>query len=118
MVSEGVVYILQCNEGKYYVGWSENIEDRIVSHFTGEGSEWTKRHKAEKVIDVRSGGKLLEKCVTLEYMCLKGWQNVRGAAWTACDLKSPPVSLRKSKPALTDSVFYDESNNIKKENGT
>ena len=80
-----------------------------MSHFTGEGSEWTKRHKAEKIIDIRSGGKLLEKCVTLEYMCLKGWNNVRGGPWTACDLKSPPVALRKGKPPLTESVFYDES---------
>ena len=107
-MSDGVVYVLQLKDGNYYIGWSENIEDRIVSHFTGAGSEFTKKHPPEKVLDVRAGGKLLEKLVTLEMMCQKGWQNVRGGPWTATDLKSPPVALRKSKAPPCDSVFYED----------
>ena len=105
----GVVYVLQLKDGNYYVGWSENVEDRIVAHFTGGGSEWTKKYAPEKVLDIREGGKLLEKLVTLEYMIKYGWEKTRGGPWTACDLKSPPVALRKSKePPLCDSTFYEE----------
>ena len=107
-MSEGVVYVLQLKDNNFYVGWSENIEDRVVAHFMGGGAEWTKKHPPEKVLDVRAGGKLLEKLVTLEMMCQKGWQNVRGGPWTACELKSPPVALRKSKTPQSESSFYEE----------
>ena len=95
-MEEGNIYVLQLKDSKFYVGWSENIEDRIVAHFSNEGSEWTKKHTPEKVIEVRPGGKLLEKLVTIEYMVKKGWDSVRGGPWTACALKSAPVCMRKS----------------------
>ena len=95
-MEDGIVYVLQLKDCKFYVGWSENIEDRIVAHFSGEGSEWTKKHSPEKIIEVRHGGKLLEKLVTIEYMVKKGWENVRGGPWTACALKSAPVCMRRS----------------------
>ena len=110
-MTDGVVYVLQLKDGNYYIGWSDNIEDRIVSHFTGAGSEWTKKHPPEKVLDVRPGGKLLEKLVTLEYMIKYEWQHVRGGPWTACELKYPPVALRKSKAPLCESTFYEEIKN-------
>ncbi len=107
-MSDGVVYVLQLKDNHFYVGWSENIEDRVVDHFMGGGAEWTKKHPPEKVLDVRAGGKLLEKLVTLEYMIKYLWQNVRGGPWTATDLKSPPVALRKAKAPPCDSTFYEE----------
>ena len=106
-MAEGVVYVLQLKQGKYYVGFSENIENRIVDHFIEEGAEWTKKYPPEKVLDVREGGKLLEKLVTLEFMCKFDWQNVRGGPWTACDLKSPPVALRRDKKQQCLTAFYD-----------
>ena len=110
-MAEAYIYILQLKDNKYYVGFSENLEDRIVSHFSGDGSEWTKRHVPEKIIDVRSGGKILEKMVTLEFMCKFGWQNVRGGPWTACDLKNSPVCLRKSNQQPINVFFADEKEN-------
>ncbi len=105
---ECAVYVLQLTDIHFYVGLSENIEDRVVAHFMGGGAEWTKKHPPEKVLDVRPGGKLLEKLVTLEFMMKHGWEKVRGGPWTACDLKSPPVALRKNKAHLSGSSFYDD----------
>ena len=122
-MSEGLVYILALRDNNYYIGWSQNIEERIVAHFTGQGSAWTIKHPPEKVLDVRAGGKILEKLITLEYMIKHEWEHVRGGPWTAVDLKSPPVVLRKSKESLVhtnnlipgtnpgvpaDSKFYDD----------
>ncbi len=107
-MSEGVVYVLQLKDETFYVGWSENIEDRILAHFSRDGAEWTKKHPPEKILDVRPGNKLLEKLVTLEFMIKHGWEKVRGGPWTACDLKSPPVALRKNKAHLSGSSFYDD----------
>ena len=106
---ESVVYAIQLKDNHFYVGWSENIEDRIVAHFMGGGAEWTKKHPPEKILDVRPGNKLLEKLVTLEFMIKHGWENVRGGPWTACDLKSPPVALRKNKAPLSESSFYSDT---------
>ena len=39
---EGHVYTLRLEKGKYYVGYSGEIETRIASHFLGNGSLWTK----------------------------------------------------------------------------
>ena len=75
---ESVVYAIQLKDNHFYVGWSEKIEDRVVAHFSGDGAEFTKKYPPEKILDVRSGNKLLEKLVTLEFMIKYGWENVRG----------------------------------------
>lgn len=34
------IYVLQCQQNKYYVGKSNNIDFRLEEHFNNEGSEW------------------------------------------------------------------------------
>ena len=111
-MSEGFVYVLQLKNDNFYVGWSEVPEDRIVAHFSGEGSEWSKKHHPEKVLDVRPGGKMLEKLVTLEYMTKYHWTNVRGGPWTAVDLKSPPVAMRKNSTSTQSmKIIFPKADN-------
>ena len=43
-------YILECNDGTYYTGWTNNLEKRIASHNAGTGAKYTKnRHPVELV---------------------------------------------------------------------
>lgn len=35
------VCILQCSDGSYYVGYTENIEDRLLLHRKGRGARYT-----------------------------------------------------------------------------
>jgi len=35
------VYILRCSDGSFYVGHSENVEERVVAHNNGRGAVWT-----------------------------------------------------------------------------
>jgi putative endonuclease len=37
------VYILQCSDGSYYVGYAEDVEARVLRHNEGRGSAWTRR---------------------------------------------------------------------------
>jgi len=39
------VYILQCNDGSYYVGIATDIDDRLREHNAGQGSEFTKNRR-------------------------------------------------------------------------
>ena len=41
-MSEGhYVYILRCSDGSYYVGSTENLEERIAAHSAGNGPSYT-----------------------------------------------------------------------------
>ena len=49
------IYVLELEDGKYYVGKSENPENpynRIQIHFKKNGSEWTKFHLPIRVFNV------------------------------------------------------------------
>ena len=80
------VYVLKLSEGKYYVGYTENIYNRLCQHFDGEGSKYTKIYPPINVIKIiPHGSETIEKLVTLEMMKKYGRQNVRGGPWTSFD---------------------------------
>lgn len=35
-------YILRCNDGTYYTGWTVDLEKRIETHNTGKGAKYTR----------------------------------------------------------------------------
>ena len=35
-------YILKCNDGTYYTGWTNNLEKRLKDHNEGKGAKYTK----------------------------------------------------------------------------
>ena len=36
------VYILECKDGTYYTGWTNNLEKRLKAHNEGKGAKYTK----------------------------------------------------------------------------
>ena len=93
---EGHVYTLRLEKGKYYVGYSGEIETRIASHFLGNGSMFTKKYKPIEVLSVRPGDVLLENVVTVAMMAKHGFQNVRGGKYCKVDMLAPPATLSKA----------------------
>ena len=47
---KGYVYILLCDDGSYYTGSSNNLEQRLKEHFAGEGANHTRKHKPIKML--------------------------------------------------------------------
>ena len=88
-----LVYCLQLENGKYYVGTSNQINLRIAAHFEGEGSRWTKLHKPVRIHSVCLGNRTTERRVTLEMMAKFGWKNVRGGPWCKPTMFNPPSDL-------------------------
>jgi putative endonuclease len=41
---KGFMYILQCSNGQYYTGSTNNLELRLAQHQNGEGANFTKKH--------------------------------------------------------------------------
>lgn len=35
-------YILECKDGTYYTGWTNNLEKRLKAHNDGKGAKYTK----------------------------------------------------------------------------
>jgi putative endonuclease len=40
----GYVYILRCNNGRYYTGSTIDLERRLAQHFSGNGANYTKEN--------------------------------------------------------------------------
>ncbi|MGF3521764.1 MAG: GIY-YIG nuclease family protein [Candidatus Bathyarchaeia archaeon] len=44
------VYILLCNNGSFYTGYTKNVAQRIKLHSTGKGARYTKAHPPKEVV--------------------------------------------------------------------
>jgi putative endonuclease len=47
---KGYMYILECNDGTYYVGSTNNLELRLTQHQNGEGANHTKKRLPVKLV--------------------------------------------------------------------
>lgn len=44
------VYLLLCDDGSYYTGYTKNVESRLEQHWKGHGARYTKMHRPKRVI--------------------------------------------------------------------
>lgn len=44
------VYILECTDGSFYTGSTNNIHKRFLDHINGKGGKYTRSHKPLKII--------------------------------------------------------------------
>ncbi len=44
------VYILECADGSFYTGWTNNIVRRYKAHQAGHGAKYTKSHKPIRIV--------------------------------------------------------------------
>ena len=77
------IYVLECEGGKYYVGKTGDGERRLKQHISGQGAEWTKMHKPERIVDYYKNAKDSDEKKVFESMVKKhGASKVRGAHFT------------------------------------
>jgi predicted GIY-YIG superfamily endonuclease len=93
---QGFVYILKLENNKLYVGHNCEIEDRIASHFLGNGNLWTKKHKPLELVSVKQGDTLMENLTTIALMSKYGYEDVRGGNWCKVEMLNPPAPLAKA----------------------
>ncbi|NNJ70064.1 MAG: GIY-YIG nuclease family protein [Kiritimatiellales bacterium] len=44
------IYILQCSDGSYYVGHTENVQQRLTTHTNGQGANYTRDRQPLKLV--------------------------------------------------------------------
>jgi hypothetical protein len=84
-----VVYVLECRNGKFYVGrcTSERLNARLSEHRNGVGSTFTAVHKGIRFLQSRASDDPLDEDRTvLEWMRIHGVDNVRGGSYSNLQL--------------------------------
>ena len=80
------IYKLILEEGKIYIGKTNNIKRRINEHFYGKGSKVTQKYKPVnyEILEVCDGyfSDKQEQLHTKENIRLYGYENVRGGKYT------------------------------------
>ena len=117
---EGVmgVYVLKCEDDKWYVGCSVDVGRRINEHSTGHGSLWTKRHLPEEIVNVIPCDEdyermtELEDHLTLRYMERESWRDVRGGVWWHPAQSAPPEPLHDDAENGTVDSLTDVVNSM------
>jgi predicted GIY-YIG superfamily endonuclease len=82
------LYILKCENEKWYVGISLNLNVRLGQHWNGTGALWTRLHKPIEVHDVIYPA-TNENEKTLELMSKYGYENVRGGKYCKLEIDNP-----------------------------
>ena len=84
------LYVLELEQGKYYVGLSHNVQKRFQMHKNGEGAEFTKIYKPIRVLKnvttyatTYTVAGQYEDNETIKLMKLYGRENVRGGRYSA-----------------------------------
>ena len=44
------VYIVQCNDGTYYTGWTTDLHKRIKMHNEGRGAKYTRARRPVELV--------------------------------------------------------------------
>jgi putative endonuclease len=46
------VYIILCEDGSFYTGYTKNVDLRMKLHINGNGARYTKMHRPKKLVHV------------------------------------------------------------------
>jgi putative endonuclease len=46
------VYLLLCDDGSYYTGYTNNLASRFERHKKGHGARYTRMHKPKRIVHV------------------------------------------------------------------
>lgn len=101
------IYALQLENDKYYIGKTDNPKFRLQTHFNFNGSQWTKKYRPIRVIEIK------KKCddydedkITRQYMDKYGIDNVRGGSFVSVTLdKKTREVLNKMSDGTNDKCF-------------
>lgn len=79
------VYILSCNDGSFYIGWTQDVEERVKVHQSGRGAAFTAARLPVTLVYHESCARL-EDAVRRERQP-KGWSRAKKEALIAGNLQ-------------------------------
>ena len=102
------IYILRLADDKFYVGKSSVVQDRILQHFSNEGSIWTRLHRPLDIMAIHPDSSPFDEDKwTKEMMGMYGIDNVRGGSYVETELDDETVKfLEREMRGATDKCFF------------
>ena len=102
------IYVLKCKDNKYYIGKSMKLDNsRIIDHFIGEGSVWTKKYPPIEVVEIINNvDNFAEDLYTKKYMLKYGIDNVRGGSYITITLPSYQLQSLKKEICTVDNTCF------------
>lgn len=95
-----ILYVLKLKCGKYYVGTTKNLEQRLQAHIDGDGSTWTLLYPYDEIITMKEIESILDEDLEVKkLMQTHGIENVRGGSYSQVELL--PFQVRALKNELT-----------------
>ena len=115
-------YVIECEDGTFYKGHTQDLKRRWEEHKNGYGAEWTKIHKAKDLIHFEVFS-IREDAVNREEF----FKSERGSEWLKTQYEKGLLNGRQAGVDLFDlicHVAYDQppltrkerANNVKKRN--
>ena len=108
---KGYVYILLCSDGSYYTGSTNNLELRLEQHFSGEGSNYTQKHRPIKLLYFEEFSEMSEAFYREKQ--IQGWSKKKKEALINGNYEKLP-DLSKSKNVLAGPSTGSGTENTKK----
>ena len=106
-MEEKTLYVLLCEEDKYYVGTTTNLDRRLEEHKAGRGSAWTKKYPVVRVVKVEPvTSRFDENNAVREYMDEYGIPNVRGGSYSQITLPEEQVTTLKLELAQANDLCF------------
>ena len=99
---KGYVYILLCSDGSYYTGSTNNLELRLQQHFSGEGSNYTQKHRPIKLLYFEEFSEMSEAFYREKQ--IQGWSKKKKEALINGNYEKLP-DLSKNKNVLAGPLF-------------
>ncbi len=112
------VYVLELEDGKFYVGITKNLQKRYHEHCSGVGADYTCLHKPIQMIYSENTHRInkkqaehVENITTIQWMIKEGIENVRGGDY--CSTSSQKVKDTLGKEAYDKLFFYNVLHRVK-----
>jgi len=101
------IYVLELEQNKYYVGKTKNPSIRLDQHFNFSGSQWTKKYKPIKILEIIPNcDDFDEDKYTLKYMTIYGIDNVRGGSFCTINLNNTYIkTIKRMIHGSTDKCY-------------
>ena len=78
---EFVLYILECSDGSFYIGHTDDLDKRLEQHDQGKGCAYTSARRPLKLIHAQ-GFETRYEALAMERK-LKGWSRAKKLAYMA-----------------------------------
>jgi len=109
---KGYMYILECSDGSYYVGSTNNLELRLAQHQAGEGANHTKKRLPVTLVYYEEYQKVQQAFYREKQV--QGWRREKKEALIKGDVDSLPM-LAKAYNVAFDKLRQQQNDKLRQQ---